>query len=226
MLSDTLRNLDYVETGDILLFKSLHSRTASLVRLGTRSVWTHVAIAIWEGGVLKIFESSMSRKLFDELTGTEKFGVRKIALADVLEEYGEVLVRKTDVVRDDDFYTKLGDFQHEYKSRNYTNFLKIPLIPFLCIEDEGIHCSQLVSRYMEYMGLLEDKPNLAARCFFNVLPVDFSPENPDPEFNALFKLMPTITLFSQSGITNDTLLVLIGVALIAGAVSLILIKQG
>lgn len=216
-----LKNLDYVQTGDILLFKSKGNRTSNLLSIGIRSSWTHVGVAIWEGGFLKVFESSLSEKVLDEVTGTFKRGARKSRLLDIVDRYASILVRPVEIPRTPTFYTKLDEFISEHSGKNYTTFLKIPFIPFLCMEDEGIHCSELVARYFLYVGLFDDKPGLKARCPFNFLPSDFSPESTDMEIDRLFTSSPSITIYNSASIQSPSLLFLCLLSFITAAVFLL-----
>lgn len=217
-----LKNLDYVQTGDILLFKSRGNRTSSIINLGIRSPWTHVGIAIWEGDNLKVFESSLSESVLDELTGTYKRGTRKTNLLNIVDRYSTILTRPVNITRDPLFYARLEQFINDYTGKNYTTVLKIPLIPFLCIEDSGIHCSELVGKYFDYMGLFDDKPGLKGKCPFNILPSDFAPENQNPETDRLFTDNPSITLYTSPTMESPSLLFLCIVALIATSIHLLI----
>ena len=217
-----LKNLDYVNTGDILLFKSINHRNSQIVNVGSRSLWTHIGIAIWETGILKVLESSFGNNVFDELTGTFKRGVRKTKITDLVEKYGLIFVRPLDIVRDSSFYTKLDEFIAIQSGKPYTNFFKIPFIPFLCLEDEGIHCAELTAGYMDYIGLFDSKPSLGQRCKFNFLPADFAPETEDEQIDSLFKNVPAIIIYSKSNIENPSLLFIIVTAMVLGALTLIL----
>lgn len=220
--SSGLKNLDYIQTGDLLLFKSINNRTSTIIRAGTRSSWTHVGIAIWEDGELKVFESSLSESVFDELTGTLKRGVRKTPLRNILNRYGSIFTRQVDVLRSPDFYTKLSTFIADNQGKDYTNILKIPFIPFLCMEDSGIHCSELTAKYLNHLQLFEDKPTLKNKCHFNFLPSDFGPENPDPEFDRLFTEKPMLNIYSSSTIESPSILFLTIISLVVGALYILL----
>jgi hypothetical protein len=220
-----LKNLEYVETGDILLFKSINHRNSQIVNIGSRSLWTHIGIAIWEGGELKVFESSFGNSVLDELTGTFKRGVRKTKIVDLVDRYGLIFSRQLNVVRDTNFFNTLNDFISSQIGKSYTSFIKIPFIPFICLEDPGIHCAELVSSYMDALGLFDDKPSLKNKCKFNILPSDFSPEVNDPEVDSLFKDTPAIIIYSKSNIENPSLLFMgVLVMLIAGISILFLTK--
>jgi hypothetical protein len=225
-----LKNTDYVQTGDILLFRSRGNRTSNLINIGIRSSWTHVGIAIWEGGELKLFESSLSESVFDELTGTYKKGTRKTNILNVLDRYAMVLTRPLNISRTPLFYERLDQFIENYTGRDYTSFLKIPFIPLFCMEDSGIHCSELVARYLKFMGLFDDKPGLNSRCLFNFLPSDFAPENMDSEIDRLFIDSPSesgsnsfsITLYTSPSVESPSLLFLCVITLIVASIHILI----
>ena len=217
-----LKNLDYVQTGDILLFRSKGNRVSNLINIGTRSPWTHTGIAIWEDGELKIFESSLSESVFDELTASFKRGTRKTNILNIINRYAVVLTRPLNIIRDPLFYSRLNQFILDYTGKDYTTFLKIPLIPHVCVEDPGIHCSELVARYLDFLGMFEDNPKLKNKCPFNFLPSDFSPENTDPNFDILFTENPSITLYTAPSMENPSLLFLVIVTLIIASIQTLL----
>lgn len=220
-----LKNLEYVETGDILLFKSLNHRNSQIVNVGSRSLWTHIGIAIWEAGELKVFESSFGNSVLDELTGTFKRGVRKTKIVDLIDRYGLIFSRQLDVVRDTQFYNTLNDFISSQTGKSYTSFIKIPFIPFICLEDPGIHCAELVSSYMDALGLFDDKPSLKNKCKFNILPSDFSPEVEDPDIDSLFKDTPAIIIYSKSNIENPSLLFMGVLAMLIAGISILFLTK-
>lgn len=222
-LSDLgLKSLGYVQTGDILLFKSSGDRTSTIINLGIRSLWTHVGIAIWEGGDLKVFESSLSGPEFDELTGTYRKGTRKTSILNIVGKYATILARPVNIARDSLFYTRFNQFLSDYTGKAYTSLLKIPFIPFICLEDTGIHCSELVGRFFDHVGMLEDKPGLKNKCSFNILPSDFAPGTQDPEIDRLFTDKPSITLYTSSSMESPSLLFLCFVTLIVTSLNILL----
>lgn len=178
-LSETgLTNLEFVRTGDVLLFTSEPQKGALLVMTSTRSIWTHVGIAVWTDEIprrLMILESAFGVKRFDELTGTDRVGVRLTNLATGIERYQMVHVRNVNVARDSNFYTKLADFMQIWKGTNYVSLVNIPLIPFIRFDDHGVSCAEFVARFFQYMGLFDDKPQLNSYPIKNFLPRHFSP---------------------------------------------------
>lgn len=198
-LSETnVTNVHLINTGDVLLFKG-SGRGANLIMLGTRSPWTHVGIAYWSGTPLKlfVFESVLTVSAFDHLTGEEKTGVRLVEFSAVADRYRVCFVRKIAVSRGIDFYTKTDEFIQEMKGKPYTSFFKVPFSPFFCFEDQGVHCSELVFRYLSKIGLVAGNAALEDKCPNRYTPGDFSPRGSIPEMDQVFQDFPMHRIYRQ-----------------------------
>jgi hypothetical protein len=178
LFEDGLTNVEFIKTGDLLLFSSEPEKGGLLITASTRSIWTHVGIAFWTDDTprrLLILESGYGVKQFDELTGTERKGVRLTDLTRTVKRFQSVHIRNVKITRDASFYTKLQEFMQLWKGVDYVSLIKIPLIPLVDFTDDGVSCAELVARYFDFMGLFDDKPDLQARSFKNFLPRDFAP---------------------------------------------------
>jgi len=183
LFEDGLTNVEFIKTGDLLLFSSEPEKGGLLIITSTRSVWTHVGIAVWSEDTprrLLILESGYGVKQFDELTGTERRGVRLTSLVQTAKRYQSVHVRNVNVVRDAAFYTKLQEFMQIWKGVDYVSLIKIPLIPYFPFTDDGVSCAEFVARYFDYIGLFEGKPELQNYPVKNFLPKDFAPASSNP----------------------------------------------
>lgn len=219
-----LYNLEYVKTGDILLFSNEPQRGSLLVISSTRSVWTHVGIAVWSTDVpskLYMFESTYGSPAYDILTGTVRKGVRLTELRLIASNYKIVHVRSSNIVRDASFYTKLDEFMQLWKGKNYVSFYKIPLIPYICFDDPGVSCSELVARYFDYIGSFVGKPWLENYCIKNFLPKDFAPnynlQPGEPVTAGLFNDGFCPIVYKRDHMQFDTLGVVVILTLVTGA---------
>jgi hypothetical protein len=215
---DNLINLERVKTGDILLFTNEPKKGSLLIMIATKSVWVHVGIAVWSESSprrLLVFESTRGKVAEDELTGEIRRGVRLTDIRNITNEYQAIHVRPVDLVRDEVFYTKLNDFIQLWKGVDYVNLIKIPLIPFICFEDTGISCSELVARYFQYMGFFEGELGLEEKCIKNFLPLHFAPGS---EFNqdvvSFFLTTKSPLIYHKGFLQTDTINVLIIIAII------------
>lgn len=222
---DKLYNLEYVKTGDIFLFSNEPQRGSLLIISSTRSVWTHVGIAVWTNDTpskLCIFESTFGAPAYDILTGTVRKGVRLTELRLIAANYKIIHVRSSNITRDSDFYTKLDEFMNLWKGTNYVSYFKIPLIPYVCFEDPGVSCSELVARYFDYIGLFAGKPQLQNQCIKNFLPKDFAPnynyESGDLDTTGLFNDGFCPIVYKRDHMQFDTLGVVVALTLITAVI--------
>jgi hypothetical protein len=154
-------NLDLIETGDIILFKSPINRTSLSIILGTRSNWTHVGIAIWESdrGERRLY-------IFDAHASV---GVRKVPFDLISGRYETVYIRKIPYQRPQiQFPNILAGFFNTYINRPYVSLMKIPLIPYVPFTDPGISCGELAARWLNTLGILTPEKSLV-----NYVPGDF-----------------------------------------------------
>lgn len=213
-LGDTgLTNLEFIRTGDVFLFGNEPQRGSLLIMSSTGSRWTHTGVAVWRGDNLMVFESTYGSKAFDELTGEVRRGVRLSSILDIKNKYNIFHIRKTNVERTPEFYTKLEEFMELWKGKNYVSFYKIPLIPYVCFEDPGVSCAELVARYFDYVGAFDGKPALQNKCIKNFLPAHFSPilSDSDLDTSGLFTttLSPIIYQKQHTTIESTKLLVIL-----------------
>lgn len=154
-------NLDVIETGDIILFKSPINRSSLSIILGTRSNWTHIGVAIWETErgerQLYVFDAHAS------------VGVRKVPFDLISNRYESIYVRKIPYQRDPtQFPILLKSFLDEYINKPYVSLIKVPLIPYLPFSDPGVSCGELAARWLNTIGILTPSKSLV-----NYIPVDF-----------------------------------------------------
>lgn len=178
-------NLDKVETGDILIYNSIHNTSFGISFL-TKSIYTHVGIAVWADIKLNMkfsdtneeIESSNEKKLliFETDLGEEKFdyikqkyiknNVRLILLEDNLKNVNKIYVRKINVKRDTEFYKKFNIFINKYKEIPYETD-KITILLYMMglgissrKKDEILNsaiCTELVSKYLNTIFNIKNK---------------------------------------------------------------------
>lgn len=154
-------NLDLIETGDIILFKSPINRTSLSIILGTRSNWTHTGIAIWE-----TVQGARRLYIFDAHASV---GVRKVPFDLISGRYESVYIRKIPYQRDPiQFPIILKAFTDEYINKPYVTLFRIPLIPYFSFSDPGVSCGELTARWMNALGILTPDKSLV-----NYVPGDF-----------------------------------------------------
>jgi len=154
-------NLDLIETGDIILFKSPINRNSLSIILGTRSNWTHIGIAIWETvhGARRLY-------IFDAHASV---GVRKVPFDLISQRYEAVYIRKIPYQRDPiQFPNILEAFFDDYINRPYVSLPKVPLIPYIPFSDSGVSCGELSARWLNVLGILTPEKSLV-----NYVPGDF-----------------------------------------------------
>lgn len=203
-----LRNLEFVRTGDTLLFSNEPQRGSLLIVTSTRSRWTHVGIAVWRNRNLMIFESTYGSPAYDNLTGEVRRGVRLSNLVDLLPRYNTIHVRTINLTRTPDFYSKLDEFMEIWKGGSYVSFIKIPFIPYFKFEDPGVSCSELVARYFKFIGLFDDKPDLDNYYIKSFLPHHFAPREhgrePEIDTSGLFTQTLSPIVYQRSHMTFDS----------------------
>lgn len=135
-------NLEKIETGDILIYSSINNTSFGISFL-TKSIYTHVGIAIWAdvdinlkinektnfnniynkdqiNKKLFIFETDMGHSKFDYIKlKSITNSARLIAVDENLKNVYKIYVRKLNIPRTDEFYTKLYNFIYEYKDTPY-----------------------------------------------------------------------------------------------------------
>lgn len=154
-------NLDLIESGDVILFRSPINRNSLSIVLGTRSNWTHIGIAVW------VMEDG-SRRLY-VFDAHASVGVRKIAFDVIAKRYDSIYLRKIPYVRDESSFPNiLKSFMEEYINKPYVSFIRVPLIPYIPFSDEGVSCGELVARWMHVLGILTPQKALV-----NYIPGDF-----------------------------------------------------
>jgi len=135
----TFINLDKVETGDILIYSSINNTSFGISFL-TKSIYTHVGIALWadidinvnidnkinihkndnKNKKLLIFETDMGDGKFDYIKlKNVKNNVRLISIDENLKNVNKIYVRKLNITKDEQFYIKLYNFINEYKDIPY-----------------------------------------------------------------------------------------------------------
>ena len=211
-LNTHLTNLDRVQTGDIILCSNEPKKGSFIIMTSTRSIWVHVGIAVWTTESprrLLIFESTRGRPELDELTGEVRRGVRLTDIRNILDLYQVIHVRHLDIQRTPEFFIKLQEFMTENQGKNYISFIKIPLIPFVCFDDPGVSCSELIARYMKHMGLFDSRPKLNNYCLKNYLPSHFAPGTEfSREMTTLFLNDNSPVIFHQGYLGMDIVLLL------------------
>jgi hypothetical protein len=191
-------NLDLIDDGDIILFKSPINRTSLSVILGTRSNWTHIGIAIWE-------TVSNMRRLYI-LDAHASSGVRKIPFDLISHRYETVYIRNIPYQRDPaTFPHLLKGFVDQYINKPYVSLIRVPLIPYLPFEDPGVSCGELAARWLNLLGILSPEKSLV-----NYVPGDFVSGKIDFNGNPLYPL------FHSTKFDSPTLLyVSIGIILLS-----------
>jgi hypothetical protein len=137
--SGTFINLDKVETGDILIYNSINNTSFGISFL-TKSIYTHVGIAIWADvninvnideqinihkenintKKLLILETDLGDGKFDYIRLKNiKNNVRLISIDENLRNVNKIYVRKLKINRDQDFYDKFYQFIYDYKDIPY-----------------------------------------------------------------------------------------------------------
>lgn len=131
-------NLDKVETGDILIYSSINNTSFGISFL-TKSIYTHIGIAVWADiditvsidQKIKIKDNEKNKKLliFETDLGDGKFdyirlknvknNVRLISIDENLKNVNKIYVRKLNIPKTSDFYNKLYNFIDEYKDIPY-----------------------------------------------------------------------------------------------------------
>jgi hypothetical protein len=224
-----LTHLDRVRTGDILLFSNEPKKGSLIIMSSTRSNWVHVGIAVWSDSSprrLLVFESTRGKKTQDELTGEMRRGVRLTDIVNVMNEFQVIHVRHLNVPRTPEFINTLNTFMQEWKDTNYVSFWKIPLIPFLCFEDEGVSCSELVARFLKAAGLFEARPTLNNYCLKNFLPSHYSPGGEfSSELTTLFANDNSPVVFHQGYLGMETVIFFCLFSLIALVAVLLLMTK-
>jgi hypothetical protein len=229
LTTENLTNVDYIRTGDILLFTNEPRRGSMLIITSTRSPWVHVGVAVWSDTLprkLMVLESTRGRVAYDELTEEIRRGVRLTELKNIVDEYQAIHIRRLNIERNLEFYTKLNQFMEDWKGVPYVSLLKIPFIPYTCFEDPGVSCSELVARFMKYMGLFEGSEFLTDYCIKNFLPGHFAPETElNTELRDLFEDTPCPMVYSRGVLMMDTILLLSLMAFITFLVFLVFVSQ-
>lgn len=193
-------NLDKVETGDILIYHSINN-TSFGINFLTKSVYTHVGIAVWSNLNYNIYfdnntqaiYSGKDKKLliFETDLGTEKYdyvrqknvknNVRLISVEDNLINVNKIYVRKVNLKRDNEFYKKFQKFIDEHQNIPYETD-KITILLYMM--GMGISnrkknslnsaiCTELVSKYLSV--------------FFNIKNRYLYPKNYAIEYKNIFK---------------------------------------
>lgn len=203
-------NLDTIETGDILLFKSTIGKNSLPVILGTRSDWTHIGIAVWKNSPreLMVFESNKN-------TG----GVGLRSLESMADRYELIYRRKINYVRGLDFESILQTFILTYDGKPYTSFIHIPLIPYLPFTDPGLSCGELVARWLHVLGLLT--PELKKKEFVNYIPSDYVPSSKD--LQSLFLNGP-LKIVKHSSVMESPTLMWLSVIVIITTITFLIIS--
>jgi len=134
------QNLDKVETGDILIYSSVNN-TSFGISFITKSLYTHVGIAVWvdmnvnlkiDNNIsidhsknnirkkLMIFETDGGKSLYDYINLKNiSNNVRLVSVEDNLENVNKIYLRKLNIKKDADFYKKLENFIYKYKDIPY-----------------------------------------------------------------------------------------------------------
>lgn len=202
-------NLDTIDTGDILLFKSTIGKNSLPVILGTRSDWTHTGIAVWQ-------DSPRQLMVFESNRNTGGVGLR--SFESVMDKYELIYSRKINYVRGVGFETLLQNFILAYDGKPYTSPIHIPLIPFIPFTDPGLSCGELVARWLYALGLLT--PVLKKKDFVNYIPSDYAPSSKDLE--TLFLSGPLKLVKHSSVMESPTLLWLSIVVIITTIIFIIM----
>lgn len=225
LTNDRLTNLSQVRTGDILLFTNDPKRGSLLIITSTRSVWVHVGIAVWSESNprrLLVLESTRGKPALDELTGEVRKGVRLTDIRNIINEYQTIYIRPLDAIRDSTFKSQLFDFMQTWKGIPYVSFVKIPFIPFFEFEDTGVSCSELVARFLKYIGKFDSYPELLDYPIKNFLPKHFAPgEELTTSLRSLFEPKSSSIVYKRPEMTMDTVQILC-----AGAIILLLLGLG
>jgi len=224
--SDGLMNLDRVQTGDIILCGNEPKKGSLIIMSSTRSTWVHVGIAVWSTTSprrLLIFETTRGKRSVDELTGEIRRGVRLTDIRNIFEEYQSIHVRHLNIQRTESFYSTLNNFIMEWKGVDYISLIKIPLIPFVCFEDPGVSCGELVARFFKALGLFDSRPSLLNYCIKNFLPSHFVPGSElSEEVASLFANDNSPVIFHKGFLGMDTVLLFSVMALITLSLCLFL----
>ncbi len=161
---------DKIRTGDIILFSG-KSIVSHLIRMFTKSKWSHVSMALRmpEYDVVFIWEPTSLLSLKDAIDGKAKYGAKLELLSERLRMYdGEVAIRHLigiDLDIDPETRKKLMELRKEIRSRPY----KEDLIKFMKLAYNGpwgnnvedlpsLFCGELVAEAYQRVGLLPEPP--------------------------------------------------------------------
>lgn len=154
-----------LRTGDIILFSG-HGAISNLIKLFTKSEWSHVGIALRNGTTdLYIWESTTLSDVDDVIDHIKKKGVQLVSFAERTEKYhGKIAVRHLQgVTMDDAEADALKQLIIELENRPYEEHL-IDLLKSSVDtygkewHNEGdlssLFCSELIATAYQHLGLL------------------------------------------------------------------------
>jgi hypothetical protein len=205
-----------IKTGDILLFSSW-TLQALILRVGLWNEYSHSGIAVWlqtdEGTRLHVFEMSVINDSFCALKRGFASGCRLVDINQIVGNCSKICVRRLNIERDDDFYTKLNDLMMEYKDTQFeNNYLRLALYNSGVIQrpasdtSNSIVCSQLCAIWLDKLGLIP-KDIIADYPNYRATPPDFFNCNIYPE--TMFKGPPIIVYDSEIDTAVITAIVVI-----------------
>ncbi len=156
---------DILDTLDILLFSN-KGPISTIVKLATRSTWSHVAAVLKIRGSLYCWESTTLNES-ETVSGVVKKGVQLTPLYKRIADYsGEVAFRTININRDKDFLVKLDAFKKKVDNLKYEeNYWEL----FKATFDVGrgwrnrenletIFCSELVAEALQVTDIISDYP--------------------------------------------------------------------
>jgi hypothetical protein len=164
---------DDINTGDIILFSG-KSRVSSIIKLFSRSPWSHVGMAVRMASdqdvasdLVLLWESTMLSDIPDFDTHNAVKGVRLVVLSETVKKYGgTIALRHLQTDRTPEMLQKLWKFRDEARGRPYEeNTLELIKSAYdglggenSCEDLSSLFCSELVAATYQAMGLLPSKP--------------------------------------------------------------------
>ncbi len=173
-----------LKTGDIVLFSG-NSFISRLIRLATRSDWSHVGMILKFHGYDSIFlwESTGMNNVRDAFTGRRTSGVQVTLLSERIARYdGKCAIRRIEnFIISPEQIGHLNRLRREIKNRPYEQskkeLIKSAIDTFGTANKEdlsSLFCSELVAESWQRLGILsEDKSSN------EYLPSDFSEDSED-----------------------------------------------
>lgn len=171
-----------LKTGDIVLFSG-DKGIAPLIKLFTKSKWSHVGMVYIRDGDVCLWESTKIGKVIDTEKGKIVNGVQLPLLSERIRTFsGDVAIRKINKGFEQDMLQKLHDFRQKVKGRKYETrkldlllsvydgiFIPEGFVPDASNDLSSFFCSELIAETYREIGLL-----LSPQSSSEYTPADFA----------------------------------------------------